>query len=285
MKLFFDSLWRALANCFHGRVMLMSILPMLLMVALTFVPAYFFWTDAQDFVRELLESSELLESFNAWLAGIGFAGLKSVLAPLLVLCLVTPLAVVLSLLAVSVFTTPAMLKLVSERRFAALQKKRGGSFWVSVCTSLGFTVAALGLLVLSIPLWFIPPLVLVLPPLIWGWLTYRVMSYDVLSEHASVQERQALMRKHRLPLLAIGVFTGYLGAVPSVAWVSGLVFVVFSPLLIPLAIWLYTVVFAFSSLWFSHYALSALEAMRQEGQVLNAEVNASNFSTSLTQEK
>ena len=40
------------------------------------------------------------------------------------------------------------------------------------------------LIVLSIPLWLIPPLVMVLPPLIWGWLTYRVFGYDVLAEHA-----------------------------------------------------------------------------------------------------
>jgi hypothetical protein len=32
--------------------------------------------------------------------------------------------------------------------------------------------------------------------------------------------------------------------------------------LVPLAIWIYTLVFAFSALWFSHYALSALQAMR-----------------------
>ncbi len=269
MNLLLDSFWRSLASCLHLRVMIMSLLPMLLMVALTLGSAYFFWADAQYLVRNLLTSSESLVRVNDWLTDIGFTGLQSVLAPLLVLCLATPVAIVLSLLAASVFTTPAMLKWVSERRFTALQKKRGGSFWVSAVNSVGCTAAALVLLMLSIPLWFVPPLVLVLPPLIWGWLTYRIMSYDVLSEHASAQERQTLMRRHRLPLLAIGVLTGYLGAVPSVAWVSGFVFVVFSPLLIPVAIWLYTMVFVFSALWFSNYALSALEAMRLEDTKLN----------------
>ena len=33
--------------------------------------------------------------------------------------------------------------------------------------------------------------------------------------------------------------------------------------LVPLAIWIYTLVFAFASLWFAHYALAALERMRQ----------------------
>jgi len=35
-------------------------------------------------------------------------------------------------------------------------------------------------------------------------------------------------------------------------------------ILVPLAIWIYTLVFAFSSLWFSHYCLAALQALRAE---------------------
>jgi hypothetical protein len=36
-----------------------------------------------------------------------------------------------------------------------------------------------------------------------------------------------------------------------------------APLLIPVAIWLYTLVLAFSSLWFVHYTLAALELQRK----------------------
>ena len=32
----------------------------------------------------------------------------------------------------------------------------------------------------------------------------------------------------------------------------------------PLAIWVYMLVFAFASLWFSHYCLGALQALRAE---------------------
>jgi hypothetical protein len=37
-----------------------------------------------------------------------------------------------------------------------------------------------------------------------------------------------------------------------------------APLLLPLAVWIYTVLFMFSSLWFSHYLLAALAALRAE---------------------
>ena len=35
------------------------------------------------------------------------------------------------------------------------------------------------------------------------------------------------------------------------------------PLLIVVSVWLYTLVFAFSSLWFAHYALATLHRLRQ----------------------
>jgi hypothetical protein len=104
----------------------------------------------------------------------------------------------------------------------------------------------------------------VLPPLIWGWLTYRVMAFDALAEHADREERRALLRQHRWPLLGIGVLTGYLGAAPSIVWASGALFAAAFVILVPLAIWIYTLVFAFSSLWFGHYCLAALERLRAE---------------------
>ncbi|MES3015819.1 MAG: EI24 domain-containing protein, partial [Pseudomonadota bacterium] len=138
------------------------------------------------------------------------------------------------------------------------------SFWRAMLGSAGATLAALVALLLSMPLWLIPPLVLLLPPLIWGWLSYRVMSVDALAEHASRDERLRLMREHRLPLLGIGVVSGYLGAAPALVWAVGAIALVFGPVLIVLSIWLYTLVFAFSALWFSHYCLAALAALRRD---------------------
>ena len=119
-------------------------------------------------------------------------------------------------------------------------------------------------MVLSVPLWLVPPLVLILPPLIWGWLAYRVMAFDALSGHATAEERKTLMQRHRLYLLGMGVMTGYLGAAPSLVWASGALFAAAFVILVPVAIWIYTVVFAFASLWYSHYCLAALAALRQE---------------------
>jgi Etoposide-induced protein 2.4 (EI24) len=159
---------------------------------------------------------------------------------------------------------PALSTLVAERRFPQLERKRGGSFAMSIVWSLGSTLLALLALVVSLPLWLVPPLILIVPPLIWGWLTYRVMAFDALSAHASKDERREVFRRHRLWLLGIGVLAGYLGAAPSIVWASGALFAAAFVILVPLAIWIYTLVFAFASLWFAHYCLAALEGLRAE---------------------
>jgi hypothetical protein len=48
-------------------------------------------------------------------------------------------------------------------------------------------------------------------------------------------------------------------------------FVAFAPVLVPIAIWVYTLVFAFSALWFAHYLLAALQAHRLAEEALQAE--------------
>jgi Etoposide-induced protein 2.4 (EI24) len=264
VKALLDAFWRAAAYCLHPKVIVLSLLPLAVMAVLALGIGYFFWTPSVAAVRLAFDNWPLLSVPIGWLASLGFSGLQAVLAPTVVVALSIPVVVVLSLLLVAVWMTPAMLKLVATRRFPRLEQRHGGSLAGSVFGTLWATIAALVLLLLSVPLWLVPPLVLVLPPLIWGWLTYRVMGYDVLAEHASAEERSELLRRHRTPLLGIGVVTGYLGAAPSLIWASGVLAIVFAPVLVPLAVWVYTLVFAFSSLWFAHYALAALQALRDE---------------------
>ena len=249
--------------CLHPRVIALSILPVVIMGVLSLTLGYFYWESALVAVRGSLESYELVNAMVHWLDGIGLGSLRLVLAPALVLFLAIPVIVIATLLLVAVFMTPSMVALVANRRFPQLERKKGGSMLASIVWSLGSTLLAVVALVATVPLWLVPPLILILPPLIWGWLTYRVMSYDALADHASREEREQLFRENRLPLLGIGVLSGYLGAAPSLLWASGAMFIAMAPILVPLAIWIYTLVFAFSSLWFAHYCLTALEQLRK----------------------
>ncbi len=264
MSKLLDSFWRAVMYCLHPRVIALSLLPVVIMGVASLGLGYFFWDSALAVVRRSLEGFALLGTLVRWLEGLGLGQLDLVLAPVLLLLLVIPVIVVVSLLLVALFMTPTMVTMVANRRFPQLERKKGGSFLASLLWSLGSTALAAVALLVSIPLWLIPPLILILPPLIWGWLTYRVMFYDVMAEHASLDERRQILRENRWPLLIIGVLSGYLGVAPSLLWASGAMFVVMSPILVPLAIWIYTLVFAFSSLWFAHYTLAALEQIRKQ---------------------
>ena len=264
MKLLIDSFWRAAMYCLMPRVIGLSLLPLVLTVALSGFLGYMYWDAAVLTVQRWLEASSWLEGVWRWLEGVGFANLKTVVGPLLVIFSVTPLVVVVSLLAVSFFMTPALTRMVMGRRFPQMQRKQGASFLHSVGWSLLSVLLALGAFLLTLPLWLVPPLAMLLPALVWGWLTYRVMAFDVLAEFASQDERHTLMARHRMSLLAIGVITGLMGAAPSLVWASGALFAAAFVILVPVAIWIYTLVFAFSSLWFAHYALAALQALRHE---------------------
>ena len=264
MNLLFDSFWRALLDCFRPRVMLLSAAPLVLMAVLSVTLGSLYWESSLVWVRTTLEASSIVGVVSGWMQALGLGGITSVLAPLIVIVSIMPVVVLLSLLSVALLMTPALTHFVAQQRFAQLARKEGGYFILGLGWALLSTLLALVALVVSIPLWFIPPLILVLPPLIWGWLTYRVMAFDALASHASGEERRELFRRHHLSLLGMGVFCGYLGTAPSVIWASGVLFAAAFVVLVPIGIWLYTWVFALSSLWFAHYCLQALHNLRQE---------------------
>jgi hypothetical protein len=284
MNLFLDSFWRAIAYCFYPRVIVLSLLPLGLVIALSLGLGYFFWDAALDQVRVWIDAFSYINMVWQWLENMGAGQFKAVLAPLLVVIGATPVIVVMSMLAVALLMTPAVVNLVARNRFSALETQRGGGLAASLVWSLFSTLLAGFALLISLPLWLIPPLVLILPPLIWGWLTYRVMAFDALAQHATAEERNVLFKRYGGWLLLMGVVCGYMGASPNLIWAMGAGFAPAFVLLVPLAIWIYMLVFAFASLWFSHFCLAALQALRQEvpvGVVVDAPLAETALNTSV----
>ncbi len=267
MKEVLDAFWRAAAYCLHPRVILWSLLPLAVAGGAIFALASVYWTSGVAQVRSSMEAWSLMASALQWLDSVGMNQLRALLAPLIVIALALPVLVVATLLLVSMFVTPAVVRLVGARRFPKLEIREGGGWLQSVAWSLVCTLVALLALIFSVPLWLIPPLVLILPPLIWGWLTYRVLSFDVLSQHATASERRQLMKAHRWPLFGMGIVCGYLGAVPSLLWGISAIAVIFAPVLVVASVWLYTLVFAFAAAWFAHYLLAQLQRLRHEAQM------------------
>ena len=256
------SFWRALLSCLHPRVLLWSLLPLLVSGGLVGLVGWAYWEAAIDTVRGVLETWSLSGAVLQWLNSIGAPQLRAMVAPLVVVALSVPVVLLLTLLLVATLATPAVVRLVVSQRYAGMQARQGASWLLGLSWALACTLAAVVALVLSIPLWLVPPLVMVLPPLIWGWLTCHVFSFDVLALHASAAERRAVMRGRRWSLLAMGVMCGYLGTLPSLLFALGGAALLLAPLVALLAVWLYTVVFVFSACWFAHFCLGELQALR-----------------------
>ncbi len=192
MGLLLSSFWRAVLYCLHPKVILLSFLPLLLAMGAAGLLAYLFWQSAQETLVSFLDASVFVNSLAAWLAAVGLPALKTMLAPLILIVVLTPLVVVSTVLLVSTMMTPALVRMVAARRFPALERRHGASFVASVGWTLISCALALVAIILTSPMWIVPPLVLILPPAIWAWLTYRVMAFDALADHASSAERQTL---------------------------------------------------------------------------------------------
>ena len=97
MGLLLDSFWRAAVYCLRPRVVALSVLPLLLMVALALGLGYFYWDAAVQGMRAMLDASTLLASVWSWLQGWGLGDVTAVMAPLMVVLAVAPVLVVVSL--------------------------------------------------------------------------------------------------------------------------------------------------------------------------------------------
>ena len=257
---------RALGYSLMPRIWLLSALPLLIMGAAAWAVGVWWWQGWTEALGARLADVGALAGVWAWLAqAMGSSGAPEAVASALLWVALTPVVVTVSLLLVAWLITPVVVRMVQARRFAHLQARSDVGLWSSVRWSVVSTLWAGLAFVLSLPLWLSPWLFMCLPPLIWGWLSYRVFCFDSLAEHATAAEREQLMRQHRAPLLTMGILSGFMGAIPALLWASGgWLTWLFAVVLLPVSIWLYTLVFAFTSLWFAHYLLQALDRLRQE---------------------
>jgi hypothetical protein len=254
---------RALRSQFSRRMLLLSVVPLLLSLALWGGLLYAGMQPLLDSLHGLFLDYGLFETSGSLLSNLGLGFLKTLVVPLVAMLALLPLMIVTSLLFIGVGAMPAIARHVSRIQFPQLERKEGGSFLGSLMVNLsGILVFAL-LWIVTVPLYALAPLALLVQAVLWGWLTARVMSYDALSIHASEEERRIIKTTRRRQLLAIGTISGLLGALPGVVWIGGaLLSVVLFPVLAVLSIWLYLVIFIFTGLWFQYYCLQALADLR-----------------------
>ncbi len=262
-----EAFWRACLSCFHPRALLWGLLPLLLVVGVVGALGWWFWEPALDAVRDGIDQYPLSQQVLRWMDDLGGRHLRTLVAPIVVVALSMPVVLLFVLVMVALIAAPALARHVGKRRCAGLQLQRGAGKWRVWTWTLLCALVALVALALSVPLWLVPPLVLLLPPLIWGWLITRVLAYTVLAEHASTVERRLLLHRHRWALWSMGLVCGCIASLPSLVWVAGTPALVVAPVLAPVMAWLYTAVFVFATCWFAHYLLPRLQVQRAQPPV------------------
>ncbi len=240
----------------------MTVLPFVLALALWGLAL---WQGLQPMIDQLhawfsdyglfRQSGEILDS-------LGLSSLRTLLVPLIAMWLLLPFMIVTALLLIGLLVMPSIANHVGRRDYPQLERRHGGSFAGSVWVSLSSFTVFLFAWSITLPLNLVPLFALIVQPLLWGWLTCRVMTYDALADFADKQELNTIRASRRLPLLLIGVATGSLGAAPGLLWLGGVMSVILFPVLAAVAIWLYLLIFIFSGLWFQHYCLDSLARLR-----------------------
>lgn len=255
---------RAFLAQWHGRVLLLSVLPFLLAGVLWAVLLYFGLQPMIDYVQALFQQHDGFRYSSSLLASLGLSAVKTIVVPLIAILLLLPLMILSSLIFMGVAAMPAITRHIGRRHYAALEQRKGGSLLGSLGTALSASLLFLLLWLLTLPLYAWPPLAVAAHVLLWGWLTSRLMVYDVLADYASEEERVQLAEAHRWRLLLIGMVSGAAGALPGIVWLVGTAMTIaLFPFLAALSIWLYVVIFIFTGLWFTYYCLEALAQQRE----------------------
>ena len=274
MQQVFKSFGLALVGLMHPKMLWLSLRPFFIVSILWGALIWLTWTPALEMLSTFLTASILTSWIADGLIWAGFESARAWIAPLFFVMLLIPLISISLLVFIALTTVPTIVKVVTRQyAYKDIVKKKGGSLFGSFIYTLWSTLICLALVMLTLPVWWIPPLVAVLPPLIWGWLTMRLMSYDVLALHATAEERDTLLHQHRWPLLAMGIISGMLGAVPTFFWATSALALVLFPIVSFVALWVYSLIFVFAALWFTHYLLEALKELRSNelNQSLNIE--------------
>ena len=259
------SLGLALVGTMHPKMLWLSFRPFLIVSIFWGVVIWLIWSPALEMLRTFLTASIFTSWIQSGLEYVGFDEARAWIAPLFLVILLIPIIAISLLVFIAFSTVPAVVdSVVKQKAYEGIMRIKGGSFIGSFFYTLWSALICLALVMLTLPVWWIPPLFAILPPLLWGWLTMRLMAYDVLLDHATPEERNQLLEEHRWTLLGMGVVAGMIGAVPTFFWATSVLALVLFPFVSFVALWIYSLIFIFSALWFSHFLLHALKQLRQK---------------------
>jgi hypothetical protein len=153
-----------------------------------------------------------------------FGDAAMIAAQVLLFLLFVPLVYLTALFILGVFGMQKMVDYVASRSFPGLERRHGGATAASAWNGVVALLGMLGLLIASIPLWFVPPLWPLIPLVILGWGNQRLLRHDALCEHADREEMARIFRERRGAMYLLGLLMAISAFVPLAGFAAPVVF-------------------------------------------------------------
>jgi len=155
---------------------------------------------------------------------LDFGDATIIAANVILFLLFVPLVYLTALFILGVFGMQKMVDYVATRSFPQLERRHGGGALGSLGNGLVAFFGMIGMFIISIPLWILPPLWPLIPLAILSWVNQRLLRYDALAEHADGAEMARLFRERRAALFLMGFLLALFAFVPLVGFIGPVVF-------------------------------------------------------------
>jgi hypothetical protein len=210
-----------LGNLLHPRMLWLMVWPMLVALAIWGTVALALWTRTAIWLAALLAGwLQPAASFMRF----DFGDAAMIAAQVLLFLLFVPLVYLTALFILGVFGMQKMVDYVASRSFPGLERRHGGATAASAWNGVVALLGMLGLLIASIPLWFVPPLWPLIPLVILGWGNQRLLRHDALCEHADREEMARIFRERRGAMYLLGLLMAISAFVPLAGFAAPVVF-------------------------------------------------------------
>jgi Etoposide-induced protein 2.4 (EI24) len=244
-----QALGKAVMSQLHPKMLALLIAPFIVAITFWIAAALLFWQPlVKGLSAWLFDGTGLFGRLQGFLAHYGWTVVIDWLPTLVAFILVVPVMLASAMILIAVLAMPVVLRFLNQHGYADVARHANAWSAQAIGASLingvlSFAIFTVGYL-LTLPLWLIPPLILLVPWLWWSWFTSRVLRFDSLTDHATAAERKQMIADHRKNYFWLGLAVAALNFVPG----------------------MFIVAPVFGALAFGHYSLAALRVRRETNE-------------------
>jgi CysZ protein len=215
------SLLYGLANLLHPRMLWLMVWPLLVSAAIWATVALVLWARIAAWLAGLL--THWLEP-AAGFVRFDFGDAALIAAQVVLFLIFVPLFYITALFILGMFGMQKMVDYVAKDSFPNLERRHGGGLAGSLWNGFVTLAGMLLLFIVSLPLWFLPPLWPLIALTIFAWVNQRLLRYDALADHADRIEMQRIFRERRTGLYVLGFLLALIAYIPFVGFLGPVVF-------------------------------------------------------------